>query len=236
MTVDILVADDELPVLEELTALLGTDERVGRIFRARTGAEALRMLSEAAVDVAFLDIHMPTLSGLDLARALQQFHRRPAVVFVTADEARAVDAFDVAAVDYLLKPVRPERLRVALGRAIDAAGTQAAVVADEKIPVTSGGHTRMVRRSDVRWVQAQGDYARLWTDRGDHLVRVPISELETRWEQAGFLRVHRSYLVHIDAIIRARLTGTTPTVSLAEIELPVSRRLLGDVRERLLRS
>lgn len=235
MTCDILIADDEQPVLDELAALLRADERIGDIRLARSGADALRLLSEAPVSIVFLDIHMPGLSGLDLARALQQFQQRPAVVFITADEARAVEAFDVAAVDYLLKPVRPERLRVAVGRAIETHGPAEPALVDERIPVTVAGETRLVRRSEVRWVQAQGDYSRLWTPGGGHLVRIPISELEERWSGAGFLRVHRSYLVHIDAIVAARLGGQAPTVSLPEIELPVSRRLLSDVRDRLMR-
>ncbi|WP_040168144.1 LytR/AlgR family response regulator transcription factor [Microbacterium gorillae] len=236
MTVDVLVADDEAPVLEELAALLRADERVGEIHRARTGADALRILTETTVSVCFLDIHMPGLGGLDLARALQQFQVRPAVVFVTADDARAVEAFDVAAVDYLLKPVRPARLAQALGRAIEASAPQQPAVTDEKIPVTVGAETRLVRRSDVRWVQAQGDYSRLFTAQGDHLVRTPISDLAERWEPVGFVRLHRSYLVRADAVTAVHLSGSAPTVSLAEIELPVSRRMVAEVRERLLRS
>ncbi|MBV0893788.1 LytTR family DNA-binding domain-containing protein [Microbacterium sp. NC79] len=236
MTVDILIADDEAPALDELTALLRADARVGEIYRASSGAAALRVLSEASVSVVFLDIHMPGLSGLDLARALQQFQQRPAVIFVTADDSRAIEAFDVAAVDYVLKPVRAERLAVALGRAIDANLAGAPAVADEKIPVTVGSDTRLIRRADVRWVHAQGDYSRLWTASGSHLIRTPISELEERWHSAGFVRIHRSYLVHRDAVTSLHLSGNTPTVTLAEIELPVSRRLTASVRERLLRS
>lgn len=236
MTVDVLIADDEVPVLAELGALLGADDRVREIFRAHAGADALRILSESVVDVAFLDIHMPGLDGLDLARALRRFEHRPAVVFVTADDARAVDAFEVGAVDYLLKPVRAERLRTALGRAIDAGGAAAGTVADEKVPVTVHGTTRYVSRSDVRWVQAQGDYTRLWTEAESHLVRTPISELEERWQSAGFVRIHRSYLVHRDAVTAARLSGAAPVLQLAHVELPVSRRLVATVRARLMRA
>ncbi|MGF3054911.1 LytR/AlgR family response regulator transcription factor [Microbacterium sp. YY-03] len=175
MTVDILIADDEAPALNELTALLRADARVGEIYRVSSGADALRVLSATSVGVVFLDIHMPGLSGLDLARALQQFQQRPAVIFVMADDSRAVDAFDVAAVDYVLKPVRLERLTVALGRAIDANLAGSPAVSDEKIPVTVGSETRIIRRADVRWVHAQGDYSRLWTTTGSHLVRTPIS-------------------------------------------------------------
>lgn len=243
MTVDILIADDEAPALDELATLLRADGRIGEIYRASSGADALRILSEASVGVVFLDIHMPGLGGLDLARALQQFQQRPAVIFVTADDSRAVEAFDVAAVDYLLKPVRVARLTVALGRAIDALGRAidanlagSPAVTDEKIPVAVGSETRLIRRTDVRWVHAQGDYSRLWTATGGHLVRVPISELEERWHAAGFVRIHRSYLVHRDAVTSVHLSGNTPTVTLAEIELPVSRRLTAAVRERLLRA
>lgn len=236
MPLTVLIADDEPPARAELVALLRADARVTNVLEAASGAEALRLLSGTPVDVALLDIHMPGLDGIDLARALGQFHARPAVIFVTADAARALDAFDVAAVDYLLKPVRTERLYAALSRAVDATGSTNAVAHDdERIPVTVGTTTHIVRRSEVRWVGAQGDYSRLWTATSGHLIRTPISDLDTRWAEFGFVRVHRSYLVHEDAITVARLSGSSPTVSVAEVELPVSRRLLPAVRERLLR-
>ena len=103
--VDVLVADDERPVLDELVQLLRRDPHVRSVHAVASGSEALRWLSEHPVHVAFLDIHMPGLTGLDLARALSRFSVRPAVVFVTADEARAIEAFEVEAVDYVLKPV-----------------------------------------------------------------------------------------------------------------------------------
>ncbi|MCR2819453.1 LytTR family DNA-binding domain-containing protein [Microbacterium sp. zg.Y1090] len=236
--IDVLVADDEPPALAELVALLGGDGRIGTVHAASGGPEVLRLLERHRVAAAFLDIHMPGLSGLDLARVFDRYGPRPAVVFVTADEARAVDAFDVDALDYVLKPVRAERLRRAVDRAIAAASAEAgpvAAVADETVPVTVGSAVRLVRRSEVRWVHAQGDYSRLWTPSGGHLVRIPISELEERWAAAGFIRVHRSYLVHRDAVVEVRLSGAAPTVVLAEIELPVSRRLAPVVRERLVR-
>ncbi len=251
MPFDVLAADDEPPALAELVAFLGADPRIGRVLPAASGAEALRILSVETVDAAFLDIHMPGLSGFDLARALDRFVVRPAVVFVTADEAGAVEAFDVRAVDYVLKPVRVERLRRAIDRVAaargpapdspaDAATAVAAASdpppADETIPVSVGAVVRLVRRSDVRWVQAQGDYSRLWTADGQsHLVRMPLSDLEERWSRAGFVRVHRSYLVHRDAVTEVRLSGPAPVVVLPEIELPVSRRLVPAVREQLVR-
>lgn len=239
MILDVLVADDEPPALAELAAFLQADARIGAIHRAASGADALRELSTSAVDAVFLDIHMPGISGFDLARALERFAQRPAVVFVTADEAGALEAFDVRAVDYVLKPIRPERLRRAVDRVL--AVRQGAETDDEEdaetVPVAVGQTVRLVRRGDVRWVKAEGDYSRLWTASGhSHLVRMPISELEERWATAGFVRVHRSYLVHVDAVTEVRLAGSAPAVVLAEVELPVSRRLIPAVRSRLVRT
>jgi DNA-binding LytR/AlgR family response regulator len=228
--IDVLVADDEQPARDELAHLLRRDPRIGEIVLAGSGAQALRELTERAVSIAFLDIHMPGLNGMDLARSLTALAEPPAVVFVTADDARAVDAFDVRAADYLLKPVRTDRVR----RAID--GGSAAPQDDEVLTVTVGSSVRFVQRSDVRWVQAQGDYSRLHTaDATGHLVRIPISELEQRWAGTGFVRVHRSYLVATAAIDEARLSGAEPSVSVGAVVLPVSRRLLPAVREALVR-
>jgi len=233
--IDVLVADDEHPALDELVHLLRRDDRIGEIHAARSGAEALRMLSARAVTIAFLDIHMPGLSGMDLARSLGSLAEPPAVVFVTADDTRAVDAFEVRAADYLLKPVRVDRLRRAVDRVLELDGTSAPSD-DEVLSVTVGSSVRFVHRSDVRWVQAQGDYSRLHTADGmGQLVRIPISELEQRWADAGFVRVHRSYLAAVAAIDEARLSGGDPSVAVGSVVLPVSRRLLPAVREALVR-
>jgi DNA-binding LytR/AlgR family response regulator len=234
---DVLVADDERPALEELVHLLRADDRIGEILEASSGAEVLRRLSERAVDAVFLDIHMPGVTGLELAPVLAGLASPPVIVFVTADDARAVDAFDVRAADYLLKPVRIDRLRRAIDRVVELSSpASGGLDADEVLPVTVGQTVRFVRRSDVRWVQAQGDYSRLHTDDPvGHLVRIPISELEQRWADAGFVRLHRSYLVHTDAVTELRLTGTEPTVAVGAVDLPVSRRLLPGVRDALVR-
>jgi Response regulator of the LytR/AlgR family len=234
--IDVLVADDERPALDELVHLLRADERIGDILTATSGADALRQLSERAVDAAFIDIHMPGLTGLELAPALAALASPPAVVFVTADDARAVDAFDLRATDYLLKPVRIERLRRSIDRLVEREASPGEADADEVLTVTVGQSVRFVRRSDVRWVQAQGDYSRLHTDEGaGNLVRIPISELEQRWAPAGFMRVHRSYLVQASAVTEVRLSGAEPSVSVGDITLPVSRRLVPSVREALVR-
>lgn len=236
--IDILIADDELPALDELEFLLRRDARVAQIHRVSSGTAAIQRLATTRVDAAYLDIHMPGLSGLDLARTLNGFAQRCPIVFVTADEDRALEAFDVAAVDYLLKPVRPERLAESISRVFAALAAPVAPQMPERhetIAVTTGETTRLLRRDDVRYVQAQGDYTRLHTDSAGFLVRIPISDLYEQWAAEGFLRVHRSYLVRMSSITQASLSGPDPTVVVAGVQLPVSRRTVPAVREALLR-
>lgn len=225
------MVDDELPAIEELAFLLGKDARVGDIHRADSGEQALKELEATVFDAVFLDIHMPGLSGLQLARTLSSRPSPPAVVFVTADEDCALEAFELAAVDYLLKPIRPERLARSVSRISEPAGE--APRGPEMIPVELGGVTRMIRRDEVQYVQAQGDYARLHTAEASYLVRVPLSELEQQWNAVGFLRIHRSYLVALGHVSSLKLGAAAPSVTVAGAELPISRRLLPAVRSAL---
>ncbi|WP_129666702.1 LytR/AlgR family response regulator transcription factor [Phytoactinopolyspora endophytica] len=234
----VLAVDDEPPALAELAYLLGRDDRVEHVLTASDGADALRILERERVDTVFLDIRMPGLSGLDLARVLAQFRHRPAVVFVTAYDDHAVDAFDLHAVDYVMKPLRPERLAEAIRRAAGTVeGQQAAGddPDDETIPVELGGVTRFVRRSDVSYVTAQGDYARLHTGDGSHLLRIPLSTLEERWADAGFVRIHRSHLVALAHVSEIRMDAGRYTVVVGDTVLPVSRRHTRAFRDLLVR-
>jgi two-component system response regulator LytT len=234
--VNVLVVDDELPAVEALAYLLARDERIGSIYRAGSGAEALRALQSHEVDALFLDIHMPSLSGLDIAQVISRFSRPPAVVFVTADEDKAVQAFELAAVDYLLKPVRAERLAESVRRICELIQDRAdpgEPAKPEVISVDQGGITRMIRRDEIRYVQAQGDYARLHTAESSYLVRVPLNDLERQWAQAGYLRIHRSYLVCLAHIDQVRLGAGRASVMVNGAELPVSRRHLPGVRDKL---
>jgi len=229
--INVVVADDELPAVAELAYLLSQDARVGQIHRATSGAEALRALEEFQVDALFLDIHMPALSGLDIARTISRFSRPPAVVFVTADEAQALEAFELAAVDYVLKPIRPERLAESVRRIcelMEDGGSK-----PEVVTVDQGGITKMIRRDDIRYVQAQGDYARLHTPDASYLIRVPLNDLEQQWASAGYVRIHRSYLVAMDRIDQVKLQTGRASVMVGGTELPVSRRALPYLRERL---
>jgi DNA-binding LytR/AlgR family response regulator len=233
----VLAVDDEPPALDELAYLLGADPRVETVARAGDVGEALRVLREGEVDAVFLDIRMPGADGLELARVLRRLAPPPAVVFVTAHDDRAVDAYDLGAVDYLLKPLRPERLAESLRRVCVARGTPDADRADDEvIPVELAGRTTMLPRSAVRWVEAQGDYARLHTADASHLIRVPLSVLAERWADAGFVRIHRSYLVALPTVRELRLTGSGYVVGTGDRELPVSRRHTRELKDRLIRA
>jgi DNA-binding LytR/AlgR family response regulator len=237
-----LLVDDEPPALSELAYLLRQDERIGDIRIASNGADALRALDAAPVDVLFCDIKMPGLDGIELARVLARFVDRPQVVFVTAYDTRAVDAFEVRATDFVMKPVRAARLSEAVRRVVAAieaatgAGSSATTVADETIPVGLGGVTTFIKRSQVRFAQAQGDYARLHTATGSHLVRTSLTTLEERWAGAGFVRIHRSTLVALPFVDAVLTSHGSCKIRLGDIELQVSRRHLRDLRDRLTTS
>jgi DNA-binding LytR/AlgR family response regulator len=273
----VLAVDDEQPALEELAFLLNEDPRVGEVLKASDATEALRILNARSsresvhalnaaraaglhqpaagtrvaektdVDVVFLDIRMPGLDGLELARVFSSMAQPPEVVFVTAHDDRAVDAYEVGAKDYLLKPLRGERLAAALDRIIANRATAAPVEPapqerdeDEVIPVELAGTTKLVPRSAVRYVEAQGDYARLHTTEGSHLVRIPLSVLEDRWRDAGFVRIHRSFLVALPLVTELRLSGSGYVVRVGSgpdtAELPVSRRHTRELKDRLVRA
>jgi DNA-binding LytR/AlgR family response regulator len=231
----VLAVDDEVPALDELTYLLHRDDRVAAVHASATSTEALDLLRRENVDAVFLDIAMPALSGLELATVLSRFEVRPAVVFVTAHSEHAVEAFDLDAVDYVLKPVREDRLRAAVRR-VEEWQARGHDDVDDAIPVELAGVTRLVQRSEVAYVEAQGDYARLHTAEGSHLVRLSLSALEERWAAVGFLRIHRSVLVALGHVDEVRTEEGRCTVVVAGTELPVSRRLTPGLRDRLRRA
>ncbi|WP_394160090.1 LytR/AlgR family response regulator transcription factor [Galactobacter valiniphilus] len=268
--ISVLVVDDEEPAVRELAYLLSRDERVGEVFTAHSAEAAFRELQENAVDLVLLDIHMPGLSGLETASILQRFAHPPALVFVTADESHAIQAYELAAVDYLLKPVRPARLSEAVRRVADAreaspheareareapapahpaTGSQAVAAspanasspapggaeapegaAEPTVVVVQGESSVRIQLREITHVTAAGDYARLHTARGSFLERTPLSALEARWAGAGFVRIHRSALVRVDAIEAVTRVDGAPVVRVAGVTLPVARRALARVR------
>ncbi|MER6331497.1 LytR/AlgR family response regulator transcription factor [Streptomyces sp. NPDC001034] len=257
----ILVVDDEPHARDELAYLLGLNQGVGPVECAADGAAALLALDRAlahhqAVDAVFLDIRMPGLDGLEVARVLSRFAEPPPVVFVTAYDDFAVPAFEVRALDYLLKPVRAERLaetvrRIAERRTPSSVFPEPAPVpppapapppappaepaaADETIPVEMSGVTRFVQRSEVRHVEACGDYVRLHLESDSCLLRAPLSSLEEQWQDAGFVRVHRRYLVATGHIEELLADSGRLSVRVAGTVLPVSRRSSRRLRELML--
>lgn len=249
----VLAVDDEAPALDELAYLLGRHPDIAEVLRAGDATSALRELNARNIDAVFLDINMPGLSGIELAGVLTNFSQPPAIVFVTAHDDKAVAAFDVGAVDYLLKPIRDDRLDEAVRRVMSAqttspTGAQPVESNDVRetesdvIPAELGGVTHLVPRNSIGWVEAEGDYARLHSTSGSHLVRIPLGTLETRWRDHGFQRVHRSYLVALRLVtglrstdgavlVRLRANGASPAV-----ELPVSRRQARELRDRVVRN
>lgn len=268
----VLAVDDETPALDEISYLLRGDPRVGTVLTAANAAQALRVLqpdgTNPTPDAVLLDIAMPGWDGVDLARVLAGLPHPPAVAFLSAHDDRAVEAYEIGALDYLLKPVRAARLAEAVTRlcaARDAAAEQdrryrqsgtvaapAAVVGpapavqeapagddDGLIAVELAGSTRFVPRSSICWAEAQGDYARLQVaGGGSHLIRTPLAVLQEEWAAAGFVRVHRGYLVALHRIVelrsvdgghRIRVSGQ-PVVA----DIPVSRRHLRMLKQRLL--
>jgi DNA-binding LytR/AlgR family response regulator len=240
----VLAVDDEPPALDELAYLLRADPRVAVVNTASDVADALRVLRDNDVDAVFLDIRMPGLDGMELARVFGRFARPPAVVFVTAYDDRAAEAFDLGVADYVRKPVRADRIAESLRRVLASRIVPAHPAGsgrreredDPTIPVELAGTTRMLPRSAVQWVEAQGDYARLHTVDGSHLVRIPLATLAERWADAGFVRIHRSYLVQLHLIDELRMTNNGYVVVVGGDELPVARRHTRELKDRLVRA
>lgn len=237
----VLAVDDEPPALQELSQLLRGDSRVDTVLTAGSSAEAARVVAEYEPDAVFLDICMPGRTGVDLARSMAQRPDSPPIVFVTAFDAHAIAAFDLDAVDYVLKPIHPERLAEAVRRIAElrpprpTPARRVAAGEPEQIAIELAGVTRFVHRNQVRYVEAHGDYARLHTATGSHLVRIPMSTLADRWASAGFVRIHRSYLVALTHVEEVRMGAGRASVLLAGTELPISRRHSRALREVLAR-
>jgi two-component system response regulator AlgR len=198
--------DDEPLAVERLQLLLARCEGVSLVGTANDGEAALRIAEAVAPDLVLLDIAMPGMDGIDVARALSQSQVSPAVIFATAFDNFAVTAFDIAAVDYLMKPVELDRLKRALERAKrqKAAGTEAgagaasAWVDEFWVP----DHTGLVRigARDIERITAERDYMRLHVGRRSWLIHRTIAKLEEDLDPEMFIRVHRSVILRRDTI------------------------------------
>jgi DNA-binding LytR/AlgR family response regulator len=246
----ILAVDDEPRALTDIKRLLETSASVERVATATSAKEALVFLSGGRYDALFLDVAMPEIEGMALARLLRRFADPPAVVFLTGHPDAAVEAFEVQALDFLVKPVSRERLESALSRVeqhvrgAEAAkagpsgnGAEAAAAGPDVVAVDNpkGGGKRLVRLETISFAQANGDYARIVCDDGRFLLRTPLSQLEKDWGASGFARVHRAYLVNLKHAVelRAQLNGTAVLVMRDDTEIPVARRNVAALRRRL---
>ena len=211
-----LIVDDEPLAREGLRMLLSEDPDVAAIHQAKDGREAITAIRKARPDLVFLDIQMPEMDGLSVVREIGA-ERMPAVVFVTAHDQHAIRAFEINAVDYLLKPVTRERFAQALARAKARLQTQPGEDASRQIlslletiaaphrsvkrlAVRSAGKTVFVDVGDVDWIEGAENYVKLHAGRTAHLVHVAMGTLEKSLDPDTFLRIHRSIIVNIGRI------------------------------------
>jgi two-component system LytT family response regulator len=203
----VLVADDEPLARARLLRLLAQFPDVQVVAECGSGQEAVEQMHARAPDAVFLDIQMPDLDGFDVLDSLPR-ERRPAVVFVTAFSEHAVRAFEARALDYLLKPVSGERLRQALERlrfapASPTPATTTAAGFPPRLAVTVGARIHLVDVAAIERVDAHANYVELHLGGRSLVLRETLSNLEARLDPRRFLRVHRSHLVQLDAIVEA---------------------------------
>jgi DNA-binding LytR/AlgR family response regulator len=234
---DVLVVDDEAPALADLALQLRSLSETGEVRTAADGHEALRTLAERPFDAVFLDVRMPGIDGLELAKVLRRFEEPPAVVFVSAYETGAVGAFELKALDYLMKPVSRRRLSEALDRVREARAAAAPQRSDDVVPLpTLRGGTRLVPRESILFLQADGDYVRVICDEERFLVRGRLSDMAKRWRPHGFVQVHRGYVANLRRAVevRPRVNGTATLAFPGGREIPVARRKVAELRKELV--
>jgi len=212
----VLVVDDEALARARLRRLLAGEEGVEVVGEAASADEARRLIAEERPDLVFLDVQMPGEDGFELLESLPA-GAAPEVVFVTAYDQHALRAFEVNALDYLLKPFDRERLRLALERAREALARRSPAALDEQLRlmlqelrgeqphlsrfvIRSVGRIVFVTAADVDWIEASGNYVRLHIGKESHLLRETMSSLETRLDPRVFARIHRSAIVNIERI------------------------------------
>lgn len=238
----VLVVDDEALVRSELVYTLGKVAPDCAITEAADAVEAVRLLAASAFDVAFLDINLPGFDGLAAAKVIAALPSPPHVVFVTADDSRALDAFELAAVDYVVKPVSPARLaraveRVRTLREKSSSARDGAPSPSSRVALEDGDRTRLVKVADIRYVEAKGHLVTARVFDADLRWRGSLAEAAARLEPAGFLRVHRAYLVNPDRVVEIEpFFGGSYLLRVddrARSEVPVSRNALPTVRKML---
>lgn len=257
MVLRVVIADDERPARAFLTSLLRDFDDVEVVGEATNGAEAIEVIEDKRPDMALLDLQMPELDGLEVVRLLNRKHM-PIVAFVTAYDEYAVRAFELNAIDYMLKPVSRARLREAINRAIErlerddvreaqTARIQKAVahIEDqapaqllERIPVRKRDEIVIVPVERIAAIEADGELLHITTDTNDrHTITRALKQLEARLDPNRFIRLSRGALVNLDRIETVTpMPGGTYVVTLSnQQKLPVSRQRSKVLREQLLK-
>lgn len=232
MALRVLIVDDEEParsIVREMLALHPGCEIVGE---ATHGLDAVKRIAELTPDIVFLDVQMPKLDGLEV---LELITTRPAIIFTTAYDAYALRAFEVNAVDYLLKPFSADRFAAALERARSRVGqplpTQLARASrdpdtwPERIVIRDGVHVEILAVSQLDYAAAQGDYVALHAGQRSWLKQQTLQSLEASLDPDQFVRIHRSFLVNIERLARLEPMGKDNKVAVLKDgrQLPVSR-------------
>ncbi len=241
----VLIADDEPAALNGLARRLAATEGVRVVAICRNGIEALEQIRVTRPDAAFLDVAMPGLSGLDVVRTLAP-PERPHIVFVTAYERFAIQAFDLYAVDYLLKPFARERLAAAVARlherrqganhALDDF-LSATETGAERLVVQDGDTMLVIPAHEIDWCSAEDNYVRIHAGPRRHLVRMTMRRLEQQLPRATFARIHRSAIVNVERVRECKpLGGGEYRVTLVNgVRLVLSRTYRAAVLNRLQR-
>ena len=236
----VVLVDDERLAREELRRLLGAHSEVQIVAEARNVQEGVAKIEETRPDLVFLDIRMPDGTGFDV---LERLDKAPAVVFTTAFDRYAVQAFEVNALDYLLKPIEPEALSRALERVAPmapsstpaATGSDEILTADDHVFVRDGRRCWLVRLGDVRMFESEGNYTRLYFGAERPLVRRSLTQLDARLDPRTYFRANRRQIVNLKKVqsVRGLPAGRVLVLLEAELEVEVSRRRSSELQERL---
>lgn len=203
----LLVVDDEAPA-RDLLRVICSEHDVVVVGEADTGEAAIKLADRLRPDLVLMDIAMPGMGGMAAAREIVRLVHPPAIAFTTAFDGHALAAFDVGAIDYLLKPIVDARFVVMLGRARAARATADAVPVEDHIWVPVGSDLRRVALSAIERIIAERDYVRIEVDGRSHLLRATMDEIAAKLRSLPFLRVHRSTIVRRDLVTALRHEGS----------------------------
>jgi two-component system LytT family response regulator len=246
-----VLADDEVLARQKLHLLLRDEPEIEIVGESSTAADTIELVRATKPEILFLDIRMPGMDGFDIAGALsaETTLTMPSIIFTTAYDQFAVRAFEIHAVDYLLKPFTAKRLRSAIGRVHARIQSQEPLTVQSNRPDRNGSNfsMRLVFKSrgrivflpvsDIQWIGAEENYVRVCTDTENHLLRETMAHIEERLDPEMFLRVHRSSIVNLQHVkeVRSEPNGDFTVVLINGQKLPMSRGYRSRISELLIR-